>query len=378
MKIGNQYFDTENECYIMGILNVTPDSFSDGGKWNSMDKAKKHVADMIREGAAIIDVGGESTRPGHTQITIEEEIQRVVPVIRMIKENFDIPVSVDSYKSAVVEAALRAGADMVNDIWGFKYDKRVADLTAQYQVPCCLMHNRDNTEYKNFLEDMCRDLRDSVEIAKAAGVPDENIILDPGVGFGKTYEQNLRVINHLECLKDMGYPVLLATSRKSVIGRTLDLPADQRVEGTLVTTVMGVEKGASFVRVHDVKLEVAVVLKGGVQGELVQAVVVPAVHIVVELQLEAVPAQSILLRQPQGVVPLGPEAHLVKFLPVDDGGAGDVLLLRRVRDELPPVLYLKVHGVDPAVVKEAVGIPRCGGGAPEAQSLPEAEQPRQD
>ena len=253
MKIGNQYFDTENECYIMGILNVTPDSFSDGGKWNSMDKAKKHVADMIREGAAIIDVGGESTRPGHTQITIEEEIQRVVPVIRMIKENFDIPVSVDSYKSAVVEAALRAGADMVNDIWGFKYDKRVADLTAQYQVPCCLMHNRDNTEYKNFLEDMCRDLRDSVEIAKAAGVPDENIILDPGVGFGKTYEQNLRVINHLECLKDMGYPVLLATSRKSVIGRTLDLPADQRVEGTLVTTVMGVEKGASFVRVHDVK-----------------------------------------------------------------------------------------------------------------------------
>ena len=149
MKIGNQYFDTENECYIMGILNVTPDSFSDGGKWNSMDKAKKHVADMIREGAAIIDVGGESTRPGHTQITIEEEIQRVVPVIRMIKENFDIPVSVDSYKSAVVEAALRAGADMVNDIWGFKYDKRVADLTAQYQVPSCLMHNRDNTEYKN-------------------------------------------------------------------------------------------------------------------------------------------------------------------------------------------------------------------------------------
>ena len=135
MKIGNQYFDTENECYIMGILNVTPDSFSDGGMWNNMDKAKKHVADMIREGAAIIDVGGESTRPGHTQITIEEEIQRVVPVIRMIKENFDIPVSVDSYKSAVVEAALRAGADMVNDIWGFKYDKRVADLTAQYQVP---------------------------------------------------------------------------------------------------------------------------------------------------------------------------------------------------------------------------------------------------
>lgn len=229
MKIGNRYFDTENECYIMGILNVTPDSFSDGGKWNDLDKAKNHVADMIREGAAIIDVGGESTRPGHTQITIEEEILRVVPAIQMIKENFDIPVSVDSYKSEVVEAALKAGADMVNDIWGFKYDRRVADLTAQYQVPCCLMHNRNNTEYKNFLEDMCQDLRESVEIAKAAGVPDENIILDPGVGFGKTYEQNLQAINHLECLKEMGYPVLLATSRKSVIGKTLDLPSDQLV-----------------------------------------------------------------------------------------------------------------------------------------------------
>ena len=253
MKIGNRYFDTENECYIMGILNVTPDSFSDGGKWNDLDKAKKHVADMIREGAAIIDVGGESTRPGHIQITIEEEIQRVVPAIRMIKENFDIPVSVDSYKSEVVEAALKAGADMVNDIWGFKYDRRVADLTAQYQVPCCLMHNRNNTEYKNFLEDMCQDLRESVEIAKAAGVPDENIILDPGVGFGKTYEQNLQAINHLECLKEMGYPVLLATSRKSVIGTALDLSTDQRVEGTLATTVLGVAKGACFVRVHDVK-----------------------------------------------------------------------------------------------------------------------------
>ena len=231
MKIGNRYFDTEHECYIMGILNVTPDSFSDGGQWNDIDKAKKHVADMIEEGAAIIDVGGESTRPGHTQITIEEEIQRVVPVIRMIKENFNIPVSIDSYKSHVVEAA------------------------AQFQVPCCLMHNRDNTDYKDFLTEMCQDLRESVEIAKAAGIPDENIILDPGVGvgFGKTYEQNLQAINHLELLKEIGYPVLLATSRKSVIGRALDLPSDQRVEGTVVTTVMGVEKGASFVRVHDVK-----------------------------------------------------------------------------------------------------------------------------
>lgn len=253
MKIGNQNFDIENECYIMGILNVTPDSFSDGGQWNDYDRAKKHVADMIAQGAAIIDVGGESTRPGHTQISIEEEISRVVPIIRMIKENFDIPVSIDSYKSAVVEAALKAGADMVNDIWGLKYDRRVADLIAEYQVPCCLMHNRDNTEYQDFLKDVCEDLRESVEIAHAAGIPDRNIILDPGVGFGKTYEQNLRIIHHLECLKELGYPVLLATSRKSVIGITLDLPSDQRIEGTVTTTVMGVEKGAAFVRVHDVK-----------------------------------------------------------------------------------------------------------------------------
>lgn len=253
MKIGNQNFDIENECYIMGILNVTPDSFSDGGQWNDYDRAKKHVADMIAQGAAIIDVGGESTRPGHTQISIEEEISRVVPIIRMIKENFDIPVSIDSYKSAVVEAALKAGADMVNDIWGLKYDRRVADLIAEYQVPCCLMHNRDNTEYQDFLRDVCEDLRESVEIAHAAGIPDGNIILDPGVGFGKTYEQNLRIIHHLECLKELGYPVLLATSRKSVIGITLDLPSDQRIEGTVTTTVMGVEKGAAFVRVHDVK-----------------------------------------------------------------------------------------------------------------------------
>lgn len=253
MKIGNRYFDVENDCNIMGILNVTPDSFSDGGKWNNLDKAKQHVSDMIEEGAAIIDVGGESTRPGHVQITIQEEIDRVVPAIQMIKANFDIPVSIDSYKSPVVEAALKAGADMVNDIWGLKYDPKVAELIARYQVPCCLMHNRSNTDYNNFMEEVCQDLRESIEIAKTANIPDELIILDPGVGFGKTYEQNLIVINQLERLKEFGYPILLATSRKSVIGLTLDLPSDQRVEGTIVTTVMGVEKGAAFVRVHDVK-----------------------------------------------------------------------------------------------------------------------------
>lgn len=253
MKIGSRYFDLENECYIMGILNVTPDSFSDGGQWNDLDKARKHVEQMIREGAAVIDVGGESTRPGHTQISVQEEIDRVVPVIRMIKENFDIPVSIDTYKSQVAKAALEAGADMVNDIWGLKYDENLAGVIAQYQVPCCLMHNRDHTQYDDFLKEVCQELKESVEIARAAGIAEENILLDPGVGFGKTYEQNLKIIHHLECLRELGYPFLLATSRKSVIGLTLDLPSDQRVEGTITTTVMGVEKGASFVRVHDVK-----------------------------------------------------------------------------------------------------------------------------
>lgn len=252
MKIGNHMFDIENDCYVMGILNVTPD-LSDGGQWNEMEKAKTHVADMIAEGASIIDIGGESTRPGHVQITTQEEIERVVPMIRMVKENFDVPVSIDSYKSEVVEAALKAGADMVNDIWGLKYDRRVADLIAEYKVPCCLMHNRDNTDYQDFMTDLCRDLEESLAIAKEAGIEDDQIILDPGIGFGKNYEQNLVAINHLERLQELGYPVLLATSRKSVIGNTLDLPADQRVEGTLVTTVMGVEKHAAFVRVHDVK-----------------------------------------------------------------------------------------------------------------------------
>lgn len=253
MKIGNRVFDTEHECYVMGILNVTPDSFSDGGQWNDREKAKQHTAAMIEEGASIIDIGGESTRPGHVQITTQEEIDRVVPMIEMVKKNFDVPVSIDSYKSEVVEAALKAGADLVNDIWGLKYDRRVADLIAEYHVPCCLMHNREKAEYDNFLDDMCQDLRDSVAIAKAAGVSDEQIILDPGVGFGKTYEHNLMAIHHLERLCELGYPVLLATSRKSVIGLTLDLPTDQRVEGTIVTTVFGVQKHAAFVRVHDVK-----------------------------------------------------------------------------------------------------------------------------
>lgn len=253
MIIGNREFDVANNCYIMGILNVTPDSFSDGGKFNSLDKALFHAEEMINEGADIIDIGGESTRPGHQVITSEEEIARVVPVIEAVKSRFDIPVSIDTYKGDVTLAALQAGADLVNDIWGFKHDYKVAELTAEYGAACCLMHNRNEAVYDDFQKDFLKDMEECVAIARKAGVADDKIILDPGVGFGKTYEMNLEIINHLEILNTLGFPVLLGTSRKSVIGNTLDLPADQRVEGTLATTVFGVIKGSAFVRVHDIK-----------------------------------------------------------------------------------------------------------------------------
>ena len=253
MKIGNKDFDLKNHCYIMGILNVTPDSFSDGGKFNNLDAALRHTEEMIREGADIIDVGGESTRPGHIQISEEEEIARVTPVIEAIKKNFDIPVSIDTYKGAVTLAALQAGADLVNDIWGFKHDSKVAEYTAKYGAACCLMHNRNEAVYDDFQKDFLTDLQECVDIAKKANIADDKIILDPGVGFGKTYEMNLEIIGHLEIMHELNYPILLGTSRKPVIGLTLDLPADERVEGTLATTVIGVMKGCSFVRVHDVK-----------------------------------------------------------------------------------------------------------------------------
>lgn len=253
MRIGNKEFDTKNKTYIMGILNVTPDSFSDGGKYNHLDAALFHTEEMLRDGADIIDIGGESTRPGHTVITDEEEIARVTPVIQAVKSRFDVPVSIDTYKGKVTEAALQAGADLVNDIWGFKHDKKVADLTAKYGAACCLMHNRHEAVYENFLDDMVRDMEECVRIAREAGVGDDRIILDPGVGFGKTYEMNLEAIHHVDVLHRLGFPILLGTSRKSVIGLTLNLPADQRVEGTMVTTVIGVMKGCAFVRVHDIK-----------------------------------------------------------------------------------------------------------------------------
>ena len=253
MKIGNREFDVKNKTYIMGILNVTPDSCSDGGKWNDMDQALKHTEAMIQEGADILDIGGESTRPGHTPVGAQEEIERVLPVIEAVKKRFDIPISVDTYKACVAEESLKHGADLINDIWGLKYDSQMAEVIAKYQAPCCLMHNKDNTEYNNFLIDMLHETQECVNLAKKAGIADDKIILDPGVGFGKTYEMNLMTMNNLELFQNLGYPVLLGTSRKSMIGLALDLPVDQRVEGTLATTVIGILKGCAFVRVHDIK-----------------------------------------------------------------------------------------------------------------------------
>lgn len=262
LKIGNRSFDVAHHTYVMGILNVTPDSFSDGGKWNEVDAALKHTEEMINDGADIIDVGGESTRPGHVQISDEEEISRVLPVIEAIHSRFDVPVSLDTYKPSVAEAGLTAGADLLNDIWGLKYGwekerdgwkSPMAAVIAKHGAACCLMHNRDNQDYKDFFEDMRRDLQETIRLAEEAGIRKDGILLDPGVGFGKSYENNLEAIRRCGELQNLGYPVLLGTSRKSVVGLTLDLPANQRVEGTLVTTVYAVAQHCGFVRVHDVK-----------------------------------------------------------------------------------------------------------------------------
>ena len=253
MRIGNKDFDGKNKTYIMGILNVTPDSFSDGGKWKDQDAALRHAEEMIADGAAVIDIGGESTRPGHRQISDEEEIDRVAPVIRAVKARFDVPVSVDTYKAKVAKAAIQAGADLVNDIWGLKYDPQMAGLIAGAGIACCLMHNKDKAEYENFYPDILQETAECVRIAREAGIARDKIILDPGVGFGKDCAMNLETVHYMERFHTLGYPLLLGTSRKSFIGLTLDLPADQREEGTLVTTVMAVMKKYAFVRVHDVK-----------------------------------------------------------------------------------------------------------------------------
>lgn len=261
MIFANKEFDIKNNTYVMGILNVTPDSFSDGSKFNTLDKALFHTKEMIEQGAAIIDVGGESTRRGYTMISDEEEIERVCPVIERISKEFDTVISIDTYKSGVADAALKSGAHILNDIHGLKYDKNIAGVAAKYNAGICIMHNADDMSYRGnsldeYIDNVKKHLLQSLEIAKAAGVDMSKVMIDPGVGFAKDLEMNLMITNNVDSLLALDYPVLLATSRKSMIGLTLDLPSDEREEGTLVTTVMGVMKGVSFVRVHDVKKNV--------------------------------------------------------------------------------------------------------------------------
>ncbi len=291
MIIGGKTFDFDEHFYIMGILNVTPDSFSDGGKYNDMDQALSHAEQMIADGADIIDVGGESTRPGHIKITDSEEIERVCPIIEKLKESFDVPVSLDTYKSAVAAAGITAGADLINDIWGLKWDYvrksgisdtlvpgedkedtdredngklSMAKVIADAGIPCCLMHNREKSDtsgddsdnpygYNNFVEDVIADIKESIDIALKAGISRDNITIDPGIGFAKDLNQNLVMMNHLEELCKLEYPVLLGTSRKSMIGLTLDLPVTEREEGTIATSVIGYQAGCRIFRVHDVK-----------------------------------------------------------------------------------------------------------------------------
>ncbi|WP_338652224.1 dihydropteroate synthase [Lysinibacillus sp. Y5S-8] len=246
--------DYTKETFVMGILNVTPDSFSDGGKYNNVEAAVAQAKKMVAEGAKIIDVGGESTRPGYERISDEDEIARIVPVIQALAKEVRAVISVDTYKAHVARAAIEAGAHMINDIWGAKAEPEIAQVAADLHVPIILMHNRENMDYGvDFWATAKMDLEKSIAIAQQAGVPEHHIILDPGIGFAKNTGQNIVMMQHLKDLVAMGYPVLLATSRKSMIGNVLKLPVEERLEGTSATVVYGIEKGCHMIRVHDVK-----------------------------------------------------------------------------------------------------------------------------
>ena len=247
-------FEYGKRTYIMGILNVTPDSFSDGGDFTNVDIAVKHAKDMIEEGADIIDLGGESTRPGHKFVSADEEIKRIVPVIKKLKEEIKVPISIDTYKAEVAEEVLKLGVDMINDVWGLTYDENMAEVIGKYDAHVCIMHNQDGTDYdKDIMIAIKEFLQNSIDKALKSGIKKEKIVLDPGIGFGKTFEQNIEVLHRLGELQDLGYPVLLGTSRKSVLGKIVDLPPKERVAPTVATTVLGIRDGVDIVRVHDVK-----------------------------------------------------------------------------------------------------------------------------
>jgi len=277
LKIKDTVFDWGKQTYVMGILNITPDSFSGDGLGQGQDPLEAALAQaraFAAAGAHLLDIGGESTRPGSEPVGADEEMARVVPVVRAIAAEIPLPISIDTYKAQVAEAALDAGAHLINDVWGLKADPDMAPLAARKAVPVILMHNRSTPKsaeiqqrlggryigmkYDDLIEDIKSELLESVAIAKQAGVPDEHIILDTGIGFGKTVEQNLQLLNRTEEIRQLGYPVLIGSSRKSFIGYTLDLPPDQRAEGTAATVAVAITRGADIVRVHDVEMMVRV------------------------------------------------------------------------------------------------------------------------
>lgn len=262
MIIGNMEFDfSRGKSYIVGILNITPDSFSDGGRYTNIDAALCQVERMVLEGADLIDIGGESTRPGYTAISEQEEIERIVPAIERIKANYNIPISVDTYKWKVAEAAINAGADMINDIWGLEHaddtEHRMAKIIAKENVPVCLMHNRKEglncEKEEEFVDMLMKDMKRKIQFAIENGIKKDKIILDPGVGFAKSLNENKWCIPAIKNLKQLGYPVLLGISNKSMIGMISNLSVEQRKEGTIALNVLGRQYGCEFFRVHDVR-----------------------------------------------------------------------------------------------------------------------------
>ena len=257
MRCGGTTFRWGKRTYVMGIVNVSPDSFSGDGL-SSVEAAVEQAKRFVAEGADIIDVGGESTRPGSMPIPVEEELRRVIPVVERLVQELKVPLSVDTYKFEVARRALDAGAQMINDIWGLKVDPRLARLAAEKRVPIVLMSNQRDRPRRYIVPAVISDLKRSIDVALDAGVPWENIIIDPGIGFGKTLEQNLELVWRLDELKVLGRPILLGTSRKSMIGLVLDLPPEERLEGTAASVAIGIAKGADMVRVHDVRQMVRV------------------------------------------------------------------------------------------------------------------------
>ncbi|WP_025783725.1 dihydropteroate synthase [Sporosarcina sp. D27] len=253
-RLGGTDIDFSKETIVMGILNVTPDSFSDGGQYSQTDAALRRATEMMKDGAKIIDIGGESTRPGHTPVSLEEELERTIPVVEVLAKELDCAISIDTYKATVAEEAMKAGAHIINDVWGAKREPRIAEVANQYGAPIILMHNREQAIYEgDFGDELLADIQESIAIARNAGVADRNIWLDPGIGFAKNIHENIEAMQSLDQLSELGYPVLLGTSKKSLIGKVLDLPVDERMEGTGATVCYGIEHGCHIVRVHDVK-----------------------------------------------------------------------------------------------------------------------------